>query len=91
VYRFAVDITAGVSIVGSIPWEEARHKSTHRRQFLYLAAGAGGEGWRQKRAEEKMIVEGAWILVIAVVTFAAVVTIVLLGSGKLYDPDRSHE
>ncbi len=38
-----------------------------------------------------MIVEGAWILVIAVVTFAAVVTIVLFGSAKLYDPDRSHE
>jgi hypothetical protein len=50
-----------------------------------------GRGWRQRRAEEKMIVEGAWILVIAVVTFAAIVTVVLLGSAKLYDPDRSHE
>jgi hypothetical protein len=38
-----------------------------------------------------MIVEGAWVLVIAVVTFAAIVTVVLLGSAKLYDPDRSHE
>ena len=47
-------------------------------------------GWRQRRAEEKMI-EGAWILVIAGVVFAAIVAVVLLGSGKLYDPDRSHE
>jgi hypothetical protein len=38
-----------------------------------------------------MIVEGAWVLVIAVVTFTAIVAVVLLGSGKLYNPDRSHE
>jgi hypothetical protein len=38
-----------------------------------------------------MIVEGAWILVVAVVVFAAIVTVVLVGSGKLYNPDRSHE
>jgi hypothetical protein len=37
------------------------------------------------------MVEGAWIIVVAVVAFAAIVGIVLLGSGKLYDPDRSHE
>jgi hypothetical protein len=38
-----------------------------------------------------MIIEGAWVLVIAVVVFAATVTVVLVGSGKLYDFDRSHE
>jgi hypothetical protein len=38
-----------------------------------------------------MIVEGAWVLVVAVVVFAATVTVVLVGSGKLYNPDRSHE
>jgi hypothetical protein len=38
-----------------------------------------------------MIIEGAWVLVIAVVVFAATVTVVLLGSGELYNPDRSHE
>jgi hypothetical protein len=54
-------------------------------------ADAGGVGWGQRQAEEKMIVEGAWVLVIAIVTFAAIVTVVLVGSAKLYDPDRSHE
>jgi hypothetical protein len=49
------------------------------------------DGGKGERAEEKMNIEGAWILVIAVVTFAAIVTVVLLGSAKLYDPDRSHE
>jgi archaellin len=38
-----------------------------------------------------MIVEGAWVLVIAAVVFAAIVAVVLVGSGKLYNPDRSHE
>ena len=38
-----------------------------------------------------MIVEGAWVLVIAVVVFTAIVAVVLVGSGKLYNPDRSHE
>jgi len=38
-----------------------------------------------------MIVEGAWVLVVAVVVFAATVTVVLVGSAKLYNPDRSHE
>ena len=38
-----------------------------------------------------MIFEGPWLLVIAVATFAAIVIVVLLGSGKLYNPDRSHE
>jgi hypothetical protein len=38
-----------------------------------------------------MIVEGAWVLLIAVVAFTAIVTVVLLGSGKLYDPDRSRQ
>ncbi len=37
------------------------------------------------------MIEGAWIIVVAVVAFAAIVSVVLLGSGKLYDPDRSHE
>jgi hypothetical protein len=38
-----------------------------------------------------MIIEGAWVLVIAAAAFAAIVTVVLLGSGKLYNPDRSNE
>ena len=38
-----------------------------------------------------MIVEGAWIIVVAGVVFAATVIVVLVGSGKLYNPDRSHE
>lgn len=38
-----------------------------------------------------MIVEGAWVIVIAVAAFAAIVAVVLLTSGKLYDPDRSRE
>jgi len=37
------------------------------------------------------MIEGAWIIVVAVVAFGAIVSVVLLGSGKLYDPDRSHE
>jgi hypothetical protein len=41
--------------------------------------------------EEDMIVEGAWILVVAAVVFTAVVAVVLVSSGKLYNPDRSHE
>jgi hypothetical protein len=39
----------------------------------------------------KMMIEGAWIIAVAVVAFGAIVTVVLLGSPKLYDPDRSHE
>jgi hypothetical protein len=50
-----------------------------------LAAGGKGE-WR-----EKMIVEGAWVLVVGIATFAAVVTVVLLTSEKLYDPNRAHK
>jgi hypothetical protein len=46
---------------------------------------------QQRRAEEKMIVEGAWILVVAGVVFAGVIIVVLVTSGKLYNPDRSHE
>jgi hypothetical protein len=38
-----------------------------------------------------MIVEGAWVLVIAAVVFAGIVAVVLVGSGKLYNPDRSHK
>jgi hypothetical protein len=38
-----------------------------------------------------MIVEGAWVLVIAAVVFGAIIAVVLVGSGKLYNPDRSHE
>jgi hypothetical protein len=38
-----------------------------------------------------MIVEGAWVLVVAVATFAAIVAVVLLTSEKLYDPNRAHE
>ena len=38
-----------------------------------------------------MIFEGGWIIVVAGVAFAAIVIIVLLISGELYDPDRSHE
>jgi len=38
-----------------------------------------------------MIVEGAWILVVAGVVFAGIIVVVLVTSGKLYNPDRSHE
>jgi len=38
-----------------------------------------------------MIVEGAWVLVVGVVTLAAVITVVLLTSEKLYDPNRAHK
>jgi hypothetical protein len=38
-----------------------------------------------------MIVEGAWVLVVALAAFAGTVTVVLLSSPKLYNPDRSHE
>jgi archaellin len=38
-----------------------------------------------------MIVEGAWVLLVAAVVLAAVIAVVLVGSGKLYNPDRSHE
>ena len=44
-----------------------------------------------KRAEEKMIVEGAWIVVVAAAVFLATIMLVLVVSGKLYNPDRSHE
>src|SRR5690348_1969357 len=50
-------------------------------------------GWRrrQKRGRVEMIVEGAWVLVVGVVTLAAVITVVLLTSEKLYDPNRAHK
>jgi hypothetical protein len=38
-----------------------------------------------------MIVEGAWVLLVAGVVLAAIIAVVLVGSGKLYNPDRSHE
>jgi hypothetical protein len=38
-----------------------------------------------------MIVEGAWVLLVAVATFSAVVIVVLLTSEKLYDPNRAHK
>jgi hypothetical protein len=81
-------ITAGVSIVGqhSLRGSATRNYS-HCRQSLCLAAASVAA----RRAEEKMIVEGAWVLVIAVVTFTTIVAVVLLGSGKLYNPDRSRE
>ena len=53
--------------------------------------GATMLGAQQRRAEEKMIVEGAWILVVAGVVFAGIIIVVLVTSGKLYNPDRSHE
>jgi hypothetical protein len=37
-----------------------------------------------------MIIEGAWIIAIAVVVFSAIIGIVLVASGELYNPDRSH-
>jgi hypothetical protein len=47
----------------------------------------GGKGERRK----EMIFEGASIIVVAAVAFTAIVIVVLVISGKLYDPDRSHE
>jgi len=38
-----------------------------------------------------MIVEGAWIVVVAAAVFVATIVLVLIVSGKLYNPDRSHE
>jgi len=38
-----------------------------------------------------MIVEGAWVVVVAGVAIAATIVVVLPTSGKLYNPDRSHE
>ena len=38
-----------------------------------------------------MIVEGAWIVVVAGVAIVATIIVVLVTSGKLYNPDRSHE
>jgi len=38
-----------------------------------------------------MIVEGAWIIVVAGAVFAATIIVVLVTSGKLYNPDRWHE
>ena len=38
-----------------------------------------------------MIVEGAWIVVVAAAVFLATIMLVLVVSGKLYNPDRSHE
>jgi hypothetical protein len=37
------------------------------------------------------MVEGAWIIVVAVVAFATIVGVVLLVSEKLYDPNRSRQ
>jgi hypothetical protein len=71
--------------------ERAKKAPTAGNFCIWPRAPAAMDGGKGERAEEKMIIEGAWILVIAVVTFAAIVTVVLLGSAKLYDPDRSHE
>jgi len=38
-----------------------------------------------------MIVEGAWILVVAGAVIAAIIIMVLVTSGRLYNPDRSDE
>jgi hypothetical protein len=38
-----------------------------------------------------MIVEGAWIIVVAGAVITATIITVLVGSGRLYNPDRSHE
>jgi uncharacterized integral membrane protein len=38
-----------------------------------------------------MIVEGAWIIVVAGAVITATIIMVLVGSGRLYNPDRSHE
>jgi len=38
-----------------------------------------------------MIVEGAWIIVVAGAVITATITLVLVSSGRLYNPDRSHE
>jgi hypothetical protein len=43
------------------------------------------------KVEEGKMIEDAWIIAVAVVTFATIVGVVLLVSGKLYDPDRSHQ
>ena len=37
------------------------------------------------------MIEGAWVILIAVAASSAIVGVVLLVSGTLYDPDRSHE
>src|SRR4051812_29780531 len=66
-----------------------RHETTPPQAIC--ASGHRRRGSWQRRAEEDMIVEGAWVLVIAVVVFTAIVAVVLVGSGKLYNPDRSHE
>jgi hypothetical protein len=38
-----------------------------------------------------MIVEGAWILVVAGAVISATIILVLVSSGRLYNPDRSDE
>jgi hypothetical protein len=38
-----------------------------------------------------MIVEGVWILVVAGAVIAATIMMVLVSSGRLYNPDRSNE
>jgi hypothetical protein len=78
-------ITTGVSIVSSASGRERAVKQTPPQAISVSDRGAVVE------AEEKMIIEGAWVLVIAVVVFSATVAVVLIGSGKLYDLDRSHE
>jgi len=55
------------------------------------AIGATVLGVQQSDRRKKMIVEGAWILVVAGVVFAGIIVVVLVTSGKLYNPDRSHE
>jgi len=51
--------------------------------------GAGSEG--SDKGEEGKMIEGAWIIVVAVVAFATIVGVVLLVSEKLYDPNRSRQ
>jgi hypothetical protein len=92
VNRFAVGASpSALPSSGSIPWEGARRETAPRQAISVSGRTRRKRRWQQRQTEEKMIVEGAWVLVVAVVVFAATVTVVLVGSGKLYDFDRSHE
>ena len=56
-----------------------------------MKGGSGGEYGGKGKWRKEMIVEGAWIIVVAAAVFLATIAIVLVTSGKLYNPDRSHE
>lgn len=74
-------------------WEASERSYADNRDRAKRPAikKAGPAASRSDKGEERKMIEGAWIIVVAVVAFATIVGVVLLVSEKLYDPNRSRQ